>query len=357
MRVHQIITDYSMFTGGAQRVARALHAGLRNRNIESYILGLMEQKDYEMDGARSLGLKSPYELMAFHGIYRYVAKNVKPADIVHVHLFPPIFYLSLLKILGQLQCHLVCTEHNTHNRRRGTVLGRVLDTVTYAGYEHIINISEGVEQELLKWKPGLIGKTSVIYNGVDLSFTQVIQRDLKKRLKVLSVGNLYRKKNYDNALRAVDLLKDLDFEYHIAGKGECEESLIRLCQELDLESKVRFLGYVESIPELLASADIFLMPSSWEGFGLAAVEAMNASLPLVVSDVAGLREIVNSDSPCALLVTPESHESIAEGIRQLLVSPKLRLQLGGNSFQHAQKFGNDQMVENYLRLYAELIQT
>jgi glycosyltransferase involved in cell wall biosynthesis len=168
------------------------------------------------------------------------------------------------------------------------------------------------------------------------------------------VGNLRPVKNYDNALKAISLLDEFDFEYQIAGKGEREEDLARICRELGLASKVCFLGYIESASDLFASADIFLMPSKWEGFGLAAVEAMNASLPLVVSDVAGLREVVNSPAPCALLVNPESPASIAEGIRQLLISPSLRLQLGSNAFQQARKFGGDPMVENYVSFYAEL---
>ncbi len=356
MRIHHIISNYSMFTGGAPRVVRALHTGLRERNVESHVLGLVRQRDHEMDGAQSLGLKSPYELRAFGGIHQYLEKHVQAADIVHAHLFPPILYASLCKSLGLVRGRLVCTEHSTFNHRRASMLGRIVDRFTYAGCEQSVAISDGVEQELLKWQPGLRGKTRVIHNGVSLPFDQVIARRSERRLKVLSVGNLRSMKNYDNAMRAVAQLRDLDFEYQIAGKGDCEPTLIRLSQELDLESKVRLLGYVDTIPRLLASADIFLMPSLWEGFGLAAVEAMNASLPLVVSDVMGLREIVagDDDHPCAILVDPESPESIAEGIRQLLVSPELRLELGKNGFNQAKKFSIDRMVDSYIDFYRRL---
>jgi glycosyltransferase involved in cell wall biosynthesis len=355
MRVHHIISNYSGYTGGAPRIVRALHANLKKRGVESYILGLMRQKDPELSGAVSLGLATPYHPKALYGIYHYASRNVKRGDVVHVHLFPTMFHVSLLNILGMFSAQLVCTEHSTSNRRRGTALGRALDTVTYAGYQRVIAISKGVEQELLQWKPGLRGKTHVIHNGMPLPFTEIIRRHPKQRLKVVSVGNLRPSKNYDNALKAVALLRDLDFEYHIAGKGEYEARLIRLCRELGLEAKVRFLGYVHSVSELLTSADIFLMPSRWEGFGLAAVEAMNASLPLVTSNVAGLREIVSCDPPCALLVDPESPKSIAEGARQLLVAPDLRLQLGENAFRQAPKFSEDRMVEEHLKLYGKLI--
>jgi glycosyltransferase involved in cell wall biosynthesis len=355
MRVHHIISDYSMFTGGAERLVRALHTGLRERGVESYIFGLLSQKDHELEGAQSLDLRSPYGLKALLGTQRYLAKNVRPEDILHVHLFPPLFYVSLLKILGRAPGHLLCTEHSTSNHRRGRLSGRILDSITYVGYRQVVAISNGVEQELLNWRPALKGKTRVILNGVELYFKKEIQRASIRRLKVLSVGNPRPAKNYENALRAVALLKDLDFEYEIAGAGESLDELLRLRQELNLESRVRFLGHVEDVPSLLASADIFLMPSRWEGFGLAAVEAMNASLPLVVGDVPGLREIVEGASTCALFVDPISPESIAAGIRQLLASAPLRFELGQNAFSQAQKFSLEPMIESYINLYAEFV--
>jgi len=336
-------------------MVRALHVGLRERGVESYIFGLLPQRDHDLKGAQSLGLKSPYGLKALLGVRRYIMGNVQPGDILHAHLFPSLFYVSLLTIIGGVRCHLVGTEHSTSNRRRGTLLGRLLDSITYAGYGQIVAISPGVEQELLNWKPGLRGKTRIIFNGVQLFFEKEIRREQRELLKVLSVGYLRPAKNYENALRAVALLKDLDFEYEIAGTGECQDSLLQLSRELDLKDRVHFLGYVEDIPKLLASADIFLMPSQWEGFGLAAVEAMNASLPLVVGDVPGLREIVQGASECALLVEPASPESIAAGMRRLLASTTLRLELGHHAFSQAQKFSLNTMIESYIKLYGEFV--
>ena len=86
---------------------------------------------------------------------------------------------------------------------------------------------------------------------------------------------------------------------------------MRLEKSLGLEGKVRFLGHVDDVRGLLKKADIFLIPSRWEGFGLAAVEAMNAGLPVIASDVAGLREIVGRTPPSGLLVNPEKPGEIA----------------------------------------------
>jgi len=314
----------------------------------------MRQQDTELEATQSLQVTSPYGLRALLGIRRYVTEQVEPDDIIHAHLFPPFYHLAILKWFGDARCRLVFTEHSTSNRRRSTTLGHMLDFRLYANYEQVITVSQGAEQELLKWQPSLTGKTRVVTNGVSLFYNRVIQRPFKTRLKIVSVGHLRRAKNYDTALRAVALLSNLDFDYEIAGEGDCRAELLRLRKELGLETKVRFLGHVRDIPELLASADIFLMPSRWEGFGLAAVEAMNASLPLVVSDVAGLREIVNGAEPGALLVDPQSPASIAKALSRLLTSSDLRQQLGENSFYQSQRYSIAQMVEKHIKVYDEL---
>jgi glycosyltransferase involved in cell wall biosynthesis len=353
LRIHHIISNYSQFTGGAPRIVRSLHLGLRASGVDSRLLGLMGQRDAPIEHAQTLGYASPYQPGALMGLSRYLKQQVSPSDLLHVHLFPPALYVSLLTMLGRFGSKIIYTEHSTSNRRRGKLLGSLLDRITYRAYDQIIAISPGVESALLAWKPGLTGKTKVVHNGVELAFDQPLIRKARTRLRVVSIGNLRQPKNYATALKAVAMLGDLDFEYQIAGVGELSKPLLELQTQLRLQDKVRFLGYVENVPELLKSSDIFLMPSLWEGFGLAAVEAMNASLPMVVSDIAGLGEIVNSDPACALLVDPHSTESIAAGLRQLIGSEVMRMRLSQSGFAQAEKYSLDKMISEYRKLYEQ----
>ena len=152
-------------------------------------------------------------------------------------------------------------------------------------------------------------------------------------------------------LSAVAHLGEQDFEYWIAGSGEKLVRLQRMTASLGIDEKVRFLGHVADLTPILEQADIFLMASKWEGFGLAAVEAMNATLPLVVSDVPGITEVVNCEPPCAIIVRPDSAASIAEGLNQLLASLEMRNELGAHSFERAKMFSIDRMKDSYLREY------
>ena len=354
MRVHHIINSYSLRAGGAERLARGLHLALLERGIDSHILGLESHADDEVFQARSLGLRSSKSWRAFWGIRKYIEKECKEGDIVHAHLFPSNLYCGLL---GQLmKGPLLVTEHNTSNRRRGTMLGRLLDPLIYKACNRVACISVGTELNLHEWMPITKGKTKVIWNGVSLAFSQMPLREIKKRLLVVSTGNLREQKNYLGALRAVAKVKKLsevEFDYWIAGEGKDRQKLEQLISELRLSDSVKLLGFVDDIQGLLRKADVFLMPSSWEGFGLAAVEAMNAALPIVASDVAGLREVTGIDGQYAKLVNPNDPDDIASKLSSLLNDPEHRKILGERAFERSHKFSSERMVEEYVAFYSE----
>ena len=123
---------------------------------------------------------------------------------------------------------------------------------------------------------------------------------------------------------------------------------------MGLQDKVKFLGYVRDIPTLLKKGDIFLIPSQWEGFGLAAVEAMNASLPCVISNVPGLGDLINKDGEDAFLVTSFNENIIAQRLAQLIENKELRHEMGKIAFARSLNFGVDTMIKDYIKLYKEV---
>ena len=168
LRIHQIINSYSLQAGGAERLARRLHLALLERGVDSYLLGLEKHDDDAIEGAMTLKIASSYSWRAIHGIRRYLRAECREGDIVHAHLFPTMGYVSLLR--GGNKARLIATEHNTVNRRRGSLLGYGIDAVTYAGYDRVACISQATEESLLQWHPKLGGRTIVVPNGVPLRF-------------------------------------------------------------------------------------------------------------------------------------------------------------------------------------------
>jgi glycosyltransferase involved in cell wall biosynthesis len=300
----------------------------------------------------SLRLPSPYSPAAIPRLARHLARTVRPGDVVHAHLFPTSAYLVALRRAGLLRgTRLVFTEHSTANRRRGTRLGRLVDRAVYAEMDEVIAISEGTADALVNWMPDISGRIRVVHNGVPLRHGAVTFRRPNDRPRVVSLGNLRYTKNYGVALEAVALLRDLDFEYDIAGEGVDRPMLEAKIDALGLSHKVRLLGYVNDPYELLHTADVFFMPSIIEGFGLAAVEAMNASLPIVASAVPGLREVIG-DTCCGRLVDPRSPADMAGALRAVLTTDDAgREAMGRAAFARAQAFDENVMIEGYLSCY------
>jgi len=355
MTIHHIINDYNLSLGGAQRLAIDIHKGGLQAGLSSKLLGLSNDPNYKIEGASSLQYKSPYKILIIFKLFSYFKKEVKIGDIIHVHLFPAIFYVSILKKFRLLpNCKLILTEHSTSNSRRNKIWGKILDKIIYSSYSKIIGISQGAANSLIKSYPFLIRKVQIINNGAHLFFKKFLTRTSAVKIVILSVGRLHPSKNHQTAINALALIKDLNFEYWIAGLGELEEELKTQVKNFKLQNKVKFLGYVSDIPSLLKKADIFLVPSRWEGYGLAAVEAMNASLPCVISNVPGLGDLIKKDGEDAFLVAPSDEQIITQRLKQLVENKNIRHEMGKKAFARSLNFGVDTMIKDYIKLYKEV---
>lgn len=355
MTIHHIINDYNLAHGGAQSLAIDLHKGGLQAGLSSKLLGLSNDPNYNIEESKSFKYKSVYNLFIPLKIWYYFKKEVNNEDLVHVHLFPAIFLVSILKMFNLIpKCKLILTEHNTTNNRRNKFWGRMIDYLTYKSYDKIIAISTGTAEAFLKWQPFMKEKVQIINNGAHLTFDNCIVRKQKQTPIIISVGRLHIQKNYKTALNAISKIKELNFEYWIAGVGDLETKLKEQVNELGLSKKVKFLGYISDIPILLKKCDIFLIPSQWEGFGLAAVEAMNASLPSVISNVPGLGDLIKDDGEDAFLVAPSNENIIAQRLTKLIENKELRDEMGEKAFAQSLNFSVHKMIDHYTDLYKKI---
>lgn len=121
----------------------------------------------------------------------------------------------------------------------------------------------------------------------------------------------------------------------MAGSGELRSQLEALTQQLGLMRHISFAGAIEHrrIPEFLADVDIFVMPSIWEAFGVAAVEAQAMGIPVVATNVGGIPKVV-LDGETGILVEPRNSEQLAQAILTLIEDPALRRQMGERGRKH-----------------------
>ena len=147
--------------------------------------------------------------------------------------------------------------------------------------------------------------------------------DSDGRPVVLGVGRLAPQKRFDVLVRAAATAKWLGREpvplVVIAGAGPLEADLTRLAREVGAD--VRFLGERPDVPALLAAADVFVLPSQWEGQPLVLQEALRAARPIVASDVGGVRDLTGDDA--ALLISPGDPEALSQAVLAILDDPGL----------------------------------
>jgi glycosyltransferase involved in cell wall biosynthesis len=215
--------------------------------------------------------------------------------------------------------------------------------------------------ELLDVRPD---RVRVIYPGVGEGFRRVqdaeLLADVRRRYRlpdrfVLSVGTLQPRKNLTRLIEAyAEARPDADVKLVIAGgAGWMYEGIFGRVQELGLQSKVYFPGYVadDDLPALYTLADLFAFPSLYEGFGLPPLEAMACGTPVVTSNVSSLPEVVGD---AALMVDPRDVDALANAMVQALGEPSLRSAMVQHGLARAQGFTWSRAAEELLRLYHEV---
>ena len=182
----------------------------------------------------------------------------------------------------------------------------------------------------LPFTPRGKGVTVVPY-GVDLDRFRPAPRPERTRVSIGGVSRLSPEKGYEHLLRAVAMLRDrgVVLDVVLAGDGPSRASLERLAAELRLAERVRFLGEVAhaDVPGVLQAADIFAMPSTWEGFGVSAVEASAMELPVVASNIHGIPDVVRPNET-GILVPPADAAALADAIGRLAGDAALRRRMG-----------------------------
>jgi glycogen(starch) synthase len=159
----------------------------------------------------------------------------------------------------------------------------------------------------------------IVPNGVDAEEFRPAPREWAPP-RLLSVGRVVYQKGYDVAVRALAGLKDLPWEWRIAGDGPYFPLLQRMVQEFGLSERVKMLGWgsVDQVKEQYARANIFLHPSRHEGMSNAVLEAMASALPVIATRISGNEDLV-VDGETGLLVPVEDADALAESLRSMIL--------------------------------------
>jgi glycosyltransferase involved in cell wall biosynthesis len=172
---------------------------------------------------------------------------------------------------------------------------------------------------------------TVVPYGVDLREFRPRPREARSEVVIGAVARLSKEKGLHSLLEAFAIVarRRAEARLVLAGDGPERRRLERLAARLGLGERVRFLGEVphEEVPQVLQGLDIFAMPSTYEGFGVAALEAEAMEVPVIASRIHGIPDVV-VDGETGLLAPPRDHKALAAALDRLASDADLRRRLG-----------------------------
>ena len=267
-----------------------------------------------------------------------IMKEQGEFDVIHAHDWLVAYAAKTLK--NSYNIPIVSTIHATEAGRNSGIHDEtqryINDTewmLTYESAEVIVN-SNYMKNELQRLFGLPYEKINVIPNGVNLNLFNGIERDYNFRRKyamdnekvILFMGRLVYEKGIQHLISAMPKILEgyHDAKLVICGKGGMQDELQEQVNAMGIGNKVYFAGYMKGkdVQKMYKAADIAVFPSTYEPFGIVALEAMLSENPIVVSDIGGLNEIVEHrvtgmKSYCG------NPNSIADSILELLFNPEL----------------------------------
>ena len=275
------------------------------------------------------------------------------ADVVVMHGGGTAWQWPILRAMG-VRNRMVIVEHGPESEF-STATGYVRHAISISCADAVIAVSKRLAERLSSTFPVLLrGKpVHVIPNGIDTEvFTP--NAEVRSSKSLLMVGTLSGSKDHATLLRSVAVLaKRCSVELRLAGDGILRAQLEHLAGELGVRKEVIFLGNIAraDLLRLYREASIFTFSTKGEGSPLALLEAMSCGLPVVASDVPGVREIL-SGAECGLLVPPRHPTEMARGIEFIFGDTGRADRMGANARRYVE---TNHSVKRMVARYREVL--
>lgn len=276
--------------------------------------------------------------------------DYKP-DIIHTH----DYNAGIMAVLTRTKVPIINHLHNNTLWLRKICLKSIAYGLSCLYYKRIFTVSDSVMREFIFGKI-FLAKTEMLGNPIDLgrvrqNANSSISKELLESAKtdIVFLGRLSAPKNIFFLLEILRKIKTIksDVKLSVIGDGELRTEFEEKVKEFDLCNNVIIFGFQKNPYPLLSQAKVMCMPSKWEGFGLAAVEALTLGIPVVAADVGGLSTIVRDS--CGKLC--KKKEEYVSEILKLLNEPDYYKQKVNGALERATELENLQTYSN--QVYAE----
>jgi glycosyltransferase involved in cell wall biosynthesis len=356
MRVAQLVE--TLAAGGAEALAVDIAGGLAARGHDSHLFVLRGDGPFRERIVSAVKLhdleSSPFRGSQVARLRQFLATSQRlemilresGIEVLQTHL-PMANFLGLVMAWRGV-CRVYPTVHNNREFDYGQNSGALRRSLRRAGYRQMLRHCHGMiavsdrvklslEAQLGTFR-GKCGRIRVVPNGVRVPDLPAAAERAAKRehwgiagheLLIVGAGRLTQQKNFGDLIAALAMLPASVecWRCIIAGEGELRDALEQKIALAGLGNRVRLVGLVEDLPDLLAVGDIFCLPSLYEGLPLVLLEAMAAGLPIVAYAIEGVADVVE-DGVQARLVTPSDSVGLAVALESLLLDGSERGRMG-----------------------------
>jgi len=354
----------SLGCGGAQVALKHIIENMNSEEVEAFVYPLRSKEILiPIKGNVIKCQYRNYDPRKFFTILRLCKEH--NIDILEAHLTKPIMGCLFASFFRK--CKVVVHEH-------GPVFEKGLQ---YSFYRLVLRVLwrrakvfVAVSHYMADYLTRRIGiprdRIRVIPNAVRFDVfdpQRISKRPARQKLGISDqdivlgfVGRLNRIKGVDLLIKTMPLLLQHSPRYLLllAGEGPERKYLEILAQQLHIDYRVRFLGFCDNVPEIMAAFDIGLAPSRQESFGIACLELMRMKVPVISSGAGGMAEYV-IDKQTGLVLKENSPEEICRCVQLLSEDQQLRSRLVDAAYKLCERFSIEEYVKSYQQMYEEIL--
>lgn len=267
-------------------------------------------------------------------------------DVVHTHLSAGVY------VAPWILCHKVKQLHTLHTMpiyEFGKIKTLVMRGAYFLGKAVPVGISKEIKRMTDEFYV-LKHETELIYNPVDVSRYAHAYHKTTSTFTIINVGRLSTEKNQRMLIDVVSELtsEGENIKLEILGDGPLREELEMSIHNKGLDHRIILHGKVPNVEDYLGQADAFVLSSIYEGLPLVILEAMAAGLPVITTNVGGIKDIVQDNG---ILVEAGNVEAFKKAVKDLLHDTNMRIIMGHRSEQIVERFDSHEIANQYMKLY------